>query len=115
MSLLAGTNYDPSTAATKLCSSLLPMTAVDTTNLRLSFTAPSNGCVMVRERCTISGSTVFPTILLGVLSGTTVVARQSPSGALGGTSASATNVTQETLFTISGLTSGSSYVWDAVS
>ncbi len=113
MALLAGKLYDPSTAATASCGTLLAMTAIDTTNLRLTFTAPANGCVMVRLRCPIDGATTWPSILLGILSGSTVIARQSPMGVIAGTAISTTTVVHEALFTISGLTAGNSYTWDA--
>lgn len=109
--LLAGVHYDPSTAVTKATSSLLAMTAFDTTNLRLTFTAPANGTVLVRIRCVESGATTFPDILLGVLSGATVVGRQAPLGVLGGTAATTTGVTHEAMFTVSGLSG--SQTWDA--
>jgi len=111
MALLAGTNYDPAVAVSKATTSLLAMTAFDTTNLRLTFTAPTNGNVLVRIRVTESGANTNPEILLGVLSGATVVARQCPIGALGGTAASTTGVTQEALFTVTGLSG--SQTWDA--
>lgn len=113
MALLAGVNYDPGTAVSKATSSLLAMTAFDTTNLRLTFTAPSNGCVLVRIRCTLLGATTFPTILLGILDGSTVKARISPIGAVPGTSLATSRATQEALFIVSGLTPGASYTWDA--
>jgi hypothetical protein len=87
------------------------MTALDTTNLRLTFTAPANGSVLVRMRCVESGATTFPDILLGVLSGAAVIARQAPVGALGGTAATTTGVTQEACFTVTGLSG--SQTWDA--
>lgn len=111
MSLLAGANYDPTTAVAKATSALLAMTAFDTTNLRVTFTAPANGSVLVRMRTTLSGATTFPTILLGILSGATVIARQSPVGALGGTALATTGVTQEVCFTVTGLSG--SQTWDA--
>lgn len=111
--LLAGVNYDPGTAVSKATSSLLAMTAFDTTNLRLTFTAPANGCVLVRIRCTLLGATTFPTILLGVLEGSTVKGRVSPIGGLPGTALATTRATQEALFVVSGLTPGNSYTWDA--
>lgn len=111
MALLAGINYDPTTAVAKATTALLAMTAFDTTNLRLTFTAPANGSVLVRIRCTESGATTFPDILLGVLSGSTVIGRQAPVGALGGTAATTTGVTQEACFTVTGLSG--SQTWDA--
>ncbi len=87
------------------------MTAIDTTNLRITFTAPASGNVLVRMRCTLQGATTMPTILLGVLSGATVIARQAPIGGTPGTAVATTNITQEALFVVSGLTG--SQTWDA--
>jgi hypothetical protein len=113
MGLLAGVNYDPATAVNKATTALLAMTAMDTTNLSVTFTAPPNGSVLVRIRGVVSGATTMPTILFGVLQSTTVIARQSPIGGLGGTALATTGVTQETLFTVTGLTAGTSYTWNA--
>ena len=113
MALLWGTNYDPAAAVSKATSSLLAMTAFDTTNLRASFTVPANGKVMVRIRCTLLGATTFPIILLGVLQSSTVIARFAPVGALPGTALTTTRVTQEALFTVGGLTPSANLTWDA--
>lgn len=113
MALLAGVNYDPASAVQKSLTSRLAMTAFDTTNLRLNFTAPANGKVMVRIRCAVDGATTMPTILLGILSGASVIARQCPVGAVCGTAVGTTQIVQEALFTVSGLTPGNSYTWDA--
>ena len=111
MALLAGVHYDPATAVSKSTASLLAMTAIDTTNLSLTFTAPANGSVLVRIRCVVSGATTMPTILLGVMQSSAVIARQSPVGALGGTALATTGITQEAMFTITGLSG--SYTWNA--
>lgn len=111
MALIKGVNYDPAVAVSKATSADLAMTALDTTNLRLTFTPPANGSVLVRMRCVESGATTFPDILLGVLSGATVIGRQCPVGALGGTAATTTGVSQEACFTITGLSG--SQTWDA--
>jgi hypothetical protein len=111
--LLGAINYDPAGAVSKATSSLLAMTALDTANLRITFTAPANGIVLVRLRCTVVGATTMPTILLGILESSTVKARISPLGAVRGTAVASTQITQEALFTVSGLTGGSSYTWDA--
>lgn len=113
MGLLAGVHYDPSTAASKATTALLALTAFDTTNLRLNFTVPANGSVMVRMRCVLSGATTFPDIMLGILQAATVIGRQSPLGAISGQAATTTGVTQEALFTITGLTPGAALTWDA--
>lgn len=113
MPLLAGTHYDPSTAVAKSTASLLAMTAFDTTNLRLTFTVPANGIVLVRIRCQDMDQNQQPVIMLGVLEGSTIKGRQRPVGALNGTSLSTTRATQEALFTVSGLSPGASLTWDA--
>lgn len=112
MGLLGSIFYDPASAATKSTASLLAMTAFDTTNLRITFTAPANGYVLVRIRCTLSGATTYPTILLGVLESTTVVARVNPQGGIPGAAIATNLITQEALFVVPGVTSGS-HTWDA--
>jgi hypothetical protein len=111
IALLAGKHYDPAVAVSKSTASLLAMTAFDTSNLRLTFTAPANGSVLVRIRCVESGATTFPDILLGVLSGASVIARQAPIGSISGTAATTTGVTHEAVFTVTGLSG--SQTWDA--
>jgi len=113
MSLLASAAYDPATAAGPSTASLLAMTAIDTTNLRLTFTAPASGNVLVRLRCVVEGATTFPQILLGVLDGSTVRLRQVPIGSLKTTALATSQLTQEALGVVSGLTPGNSYTWDA--
>ena len=111
--LLAGTCYDPATAVTKSVATLIAMTAFDTTNLRLTFTVPANGIVMVRIRCAVHGTTTFPTFHLGVLEGSTVKGRVAPNGGVPGTNLATTIQAVEGLFTVSGLTPGASLTWDA--
>lgn len=113
MALLAGTLYDPSTAVAKSTASLLAMTAIDTTNLRLSFTVPANGIVEVRIRCLTMDQNQSPSILLGILESTTVRGRQRPIGALSGTAVSTTRIPQESVAVVTGLTPGASLTWDA--
>lgn len=113
MGLLAGVCYDPAAAVAKATSALLALTALDTTNLRLNFIVPANGAVMVRLRCAVSGASTEPVILLGVLQSSTVIARQTPLGAIRGTAVTTTHTVQEALFTVSGLTAGASLTWDA--
>lgn len=113
MTLLASANYDPAVAATKATSSLLAMTAIDTTNLRLSFTVPTNGAVLVRLRGTVTGATTFPQILLGILEGATVRLRQVPLGGLCATALATTALTLEVLAVVTGLTPGAALTWDA--
>lgn len=113
MGLLAGVNYDPAVTASGVTTSLSAMAVVDNTNLRLIFNAPANGIVLVRIRTLAVGATTFPTILLGVMSGASVVARQAPLGGLEGTALAVTKAVQEALFCVSGLTPSAAYTWDA--
>lgn len=113
MSLLAGISYDPATAVTKSAGSLLAMTALDTTNLRVSFVCPSNGRVEVRIRGVLHGAAGVPGILTGVLDGSTVRARGVPDMSTPGTLAATTRVPFESLVPVVGLTSGQTYTWDA--
>jgi len=111
--LLAGKLYDPSTAVNKVCTSLLAMTAIDTTNLRLVFTAPPSGSVLVRLGAPVHGATTFPQILFGVLDGSSVRARTSPAGALKNTALATAQLALEGQAIVTGLTPGNSYTWDA--
>jgi hypothetical protein len=115
MALLAGTMYDPGAAVSKSTASLLAMTAFDTTNLRLTFTAPANGAVLVRIACapTGSGGGVVH-YLLGVLDGATVRGRVAGISGGGAQTATATDIKpSEAVFVVSGLTPTTSYTWDA--
>lgn len=118
MNLLAGTYYDPGTAVSKATTALLAMTALDTTNLRLTFTAPPSGRVRVRIAggC-IHGATTFPMVLIGCLenspSSGTVRGRMAPQGALRGTALATTQVPIEVDYIQTGLTPGQQYIWDA--
>lgn len=113
MSLLAGTCYDPAVAVTKATTAAQALTAIDTTNLRLTFTAPGSGKVLVRLQGTLHGATTFPQILLGVLDGATVKGRTAPIGAPMGTALATTFMSVESTFVVTGLTPGTSYTWDA--
>lgn len=113
MTLLAGTLYDPSTAVSKATTAALAMTAIDTTNLRLTFTAPASGKVLVRLQGTLHGAATFPQIQLGVLEGSTVKGRVTPAGWVNGNLAATTFLTVEGLFLVTGLSAGTSYTWDA--
>jgi hypothetical protein len=112
MNLLGAALYDPAGAVSKATSSLLAMTAFDTTNLRIAFTIPASGIVRVRMGCVVTGATTFPTILLGVLEGSTVRARVAPKQTLGNTAVATAFVNAEIDCIISGLTPGA-VNWDA--
>lgn len=115
MTLLAAALYDPAVAVSKAVgtspSSLCALTAFDTTNLRLTFTAPASGNVLVVMRCVMTGNTTESQILLGVLESSTVVGRMTPAQNIGGTAVSTTHVTLETQFEVTGLSG--SHTWDA--
>lgn len=117
MSLLWGTCYDPAAAASKVTTAGLAMTALDTANLRATFNAPPNGTVLVRLQGTLHGGTAspwFPVILLGVMSGATVLGRNLPAGLPVGLIGSATMpLTVESQFLVKGLTPGAAQTWDA--
>lgn len=113
MAVLVAIGYDPATAVSASTAALLPMTAFDTTNLRATFTVPTNGKVLVRMMCTVHGATTYPVILLGVLQGSTIIRRVSPIGGLKATSLATSMVTQEAVFAVTGLTPGASLSWDA--
>ena len=113
MACLGSKVYDPATAVSKATTAALAMTALDTTNLRIAFTVPASGRVLVRLKGTLHGATTMPQILLGVLEGTTVVGRVSPQGALLGTALATTHVPVEAVFVVEGLTPGASKTWDA--
>lgn len=119
MNLIAGTYYDPAVAVSEATTALLAMTALDTTNLRLTFVAPPSGRVFVRIRggC-IHGATTFPQILVGCLevspSSGTVRGRQPPQGGgFNGTAVASTQLPVAVEYIITGLTAGGSYTWDA--
>jgi hypothetical protein len=103
MKLLNAVNYDPGTAVNKSTASLLAMTALDTTNLRLPVTVPAHGFLRFHMRTILRGAATNPQIALGVLNGSTVVGRQVPKADM----VSATRwVTIDADFTVGGLTPG---------
>ncbi len=113
MSLLGAKLYDPAAAVSKATTAALAMTALDTTNLRINFTVPANGAVLVRLQGTLHGATTFPQILLGVLEGSTVKGRVAPAGLPNGNLAATTFLTVEGVFVVPGLTPAASLTWDA--
>lgn len=114
MGILAGAvPYDPPTAVTKTTTAALPLTALDTTNLRRTFTVPANGSVMVCLRGTLHGGTAVPQTMFGVLEGTTVRGRIPPTVHAAGTIAATTLIPVEARLTIGGLTAGAQLTWDA--
>ena len=113
MACLGSKVYDPATAVTKATTGGLAMTALDTTNLRIAFTVPSSGRVLVRLCGTVHGATTFPSILLGVLEGAAVICRLSPLGGLKNTAVATAHATQEASCVIEGLTPGQQKTWDA--
>lgn len=111
MPCLGSVLYDPSTLASVSAASNIAMTAFDTTNARITFTAPTNGIVIAKIRVTSKGGTAAPSYLLGVLENTTVRARQVPIKPARGASTGA--LQSEVVVPITGLTGGNSYTFDA--
>ena len=112
MAVLGSVLYDPATAATASTASLLAMTAFDTANARVTFTAPANGTVLVKVRVTRKGATTAAQVLLGVLDGATVRGRQVPITVARSLTASVLG-TAESVFLVTGLTPSTSYSFDA--
>jgi hypothetical protein len=112
MAVLGAVSYDPTSAVSKDTTANLAMTALDTTNLRITFTAPSNGIVSVRLKGQTHGATTFPRLLFGVLDSSTVKWRMSPMGQRGAATAT-TQQAQERVGLVTGLTPSQSYTWDA--
>lgn len=110
--LLGAAHYDPGSAVVKATDTLLAMTALDTTNLRVTFTVPESGRVMVRLAGVLHGAATLAQILLGVLEGSTVKGRSAPSIG-GGNLASTSLVKAESVFPVTGLTPGAQLTWDA--
>ena len=113
MGLLAAAAYDPAVAVTKATTAAIAMTALDTTNLRLAFTVPPTGRVLVRLQGTLHGATTYPQILLGVLEGSTVRGRVAPAGLVNGNLAATTFLTVEAQYPVTGLTPAANLTWDA--
>jgi hypothetical protein len=113
VAVLGAISYDPATAGSVSTASQVAQTAVDTTNLRITFTAPANGSVQVRLKCQVHGATVTPRIFLGVLDGSTIRGRMVPSGQFLGSLLATQAPGQEVTYAITGLTPSSSYTWDA--
>jgi hypothetical protein len=113
MACLGAVLHDPATAQTRNTTAALAMTALDTTNLRLTFTVPANGRVLVNMQFVVHGANTVPQILVGVMSGSTVVARVNPTSILGGTALATTMVDEAATFVVPGLTPGASVTWDA--
>lgn len=113
MAVLGAKTYDPAVSVTKVASAALAMTALDTTNLRIVFTVPASGQVLVKLGGTIHGATTFPQVLLGVLQSTTVMLRKAPVGGLPGTALATTFLAVEAVGVVTGLTPSASLTWDA--
>jgi hypothetical protein len=106
MNLLGAALYDPATAVSKATTAAIAMTAIDTTNLRVAITVPSHGLIRVRLMACLHGATTYPSILLGVMNGATVVGRVAPVQSLGNTAVATALVNVEADFVVTGLTPG---------
>lgn len=109
--LLGGVVYDPATVATASLASLLAMTALDTTNLRVTFTAPPSGKVEVKMAVALKGGAVGDGLFfLGVLDGATVKLRVTTLPLPAMTTRLPFGMQARGL--VLGLTPGTSYTWD---
>lgn len=113
MACLGSKVADPAVAVIKSTAALLAMTALDTTALRIAFTVPTTGRVLVRLAGSVHGAATYPSILLGVLEGATVICRLDPLGALKNTAVATAMVHHEASCVIEGLASGAAKTWDA--
>ena len=114
MNLIAALLYDPAIAVTKSTSTLLALTAIDTTNVRLTFTVPSHGKVCVVICVTNATSAALqPLLMLGVLQGSTVKGRVVPMATLSSSTITTYASKQYAKFIVSGLTPGVVLTWDA--
>lgn len=112
MACLGSVLYDPAVLATASTATAIAMTAFDTTNARITFTAPANGIVLVKLRVARKGSATAAQVLMGVLEGMVVRGRQGPVAPGRGNAAAALSQS-EVVFPITGLTGGASYTFDA--
>ena len=112
MSCLASALYDPAVAVSKATTTAIAMTVLDIVNLRLTFTVPSTGKVLVRLAGTLHGATTFPQCLFGVMNGATIIARVPPVLG-GGNNAATTLMRAEATFVVGGLTPDAVLTWDA--
>jgi hypothetical protein len=113
MRLIAAANYDPvGGAVSKVTTSLLAMTALDTTNLRLAVTVPSHGMVTVKMSCIHHGSTTVAQVLLGVLEGATLRGRMHGNINILQTAIATSMIRMDVSYTLTGLTPGA-VNWDA--
>ena len=106
MNLLSSKLYDPASAASKATSSLLALTAFDTTNLRISVVVPAHGKVLFKLRCALTGATTTPSLLFGVLKGATVIGRVVPKYNPMTGSGATISYSLEAEFIATGLTAG---------
>lgn len=113
MAVLGAIAYDPATAVSKATTAALAMTAIDTTNLRLTVTVPASGRLWVELQGTLHGAATFPQILLGAMEGSTVRTRVSAAGLLQGNAAATSMLTVVAFAPITGLTPASSITLDA--
>jgi hypothetical protein len=113
MALLGACLYDPAVAVIKGTTIAQAMTVIDTTNLRLTFTVPANGAVLVRLQTTLQGSTTFPQIMFGVMEGAAVRGRVAPAGLLNGNASAVNFLTVEAVFVVPSLAPAAPLTWDA--
>lgn len=116
-SLLGYTSYAPSSVSTYTLVAIgTGLTALDTTNLLVTFTAPPNGNVLVRlSAFAQGGATAADNVLFGVVSSTGSPGTLVGVGGLVFSSPVATAVDDEAAVSteqiITGLTAGTAYTW----
>lgn len=117
VNLLGAVLYDPATAQTKATTANRAMTAMDTTNTRITFTTAASGpgstSVWYRFRSQYHGNINIPATLMGVLDGATVRARRPPVKAAPQTSAASSCEAHEASGIIKNLTPSTTYTFDA--
>lgn len=116
MSLLGAVYYNPTTRVGVQPLAVTGLTAIDTSNLRISFTAPATGRVMVRMQAAIvrADTGYAPNQFVGVLRGSTNLGVTLPF--VSGDqflSGSTLLRTWTAAMPVTGLTAGSAQTWDA--
>lgn len=113
MNLLGAATYDPAVSVTKSTAALLAMTVIDASgNTRVTGTVPPSGRVYWKIKCAISGAATYPQVLLGVMSGATVLSR-APAMLSGSNLAATTICAAWAEGVITGLTPGAAFTYEA--
>lgn len=76
MPLITSVNYDPAVRVIKSLTGTVLINAFDIVNLRLTFTVPANGKILVRMDTGTENISYLP--ILAVLSGLTILVKKTP-------------------------------------